>query len=423
VALGVLWRSPKFEGQEASGRPLSAKAQEILLSPWLALAAQLVSVGLFVLVLVACFFGDQGPFANIAPTFIWVVFWLGLVPVVVIFGDVWRVLSPWRALADAAARVSRGTGLHWRVFEYPERAGIWPAAVLLFFFTALELAYVNPSSPKVLGAAALFYSAVTWLGMLVFGREQWAGRGEAFAVYFGFLSRLAPFALRARGNGESEIVVRKPLVGLADRIVLPGTLAFVAVMLGSVSFDGLSRSSRWQNWYYEAVLSQASPEAGDRLGILLNFTGLLVCVVAVAFAYLSAIALARLLIGSGRPLAPLFVYSLVPIALAYAIAHYFSLAYYQGQWAVRLASDPLGVGWDLFGSADFAMRTYTLSPNTIWYVQVASLVIGHVIALVLAHDRAVATFQTVYSAVLAQFALLALMVLYTVGGLWLLSQG
>jgi hypothetical protein len=131
----------------------------------------------------------------------------------------------------------------------------------------------------------------------------------------------------------------------------------------------------------------------------------------------------RLLVSADRPLAPLFVYSLVPIALAYAIAHYFSLAYYQGQWAVRLASDPLGRGWDLFGSADYAAQAHTLSPNTIWYVQVAALVCGHVIALALAHDRAVATFQTVYGAILAQFSLLALMVLYTVGGLWILSQG
>jgi hypothetical protein len=194
-------------------------------------------------------------------------------------------------------------------------------------------------------------------------------------------------------------------------------------MLGSVSFDGLSRTARWQNWYYETVLTQASPEAGDRLGMLLNPTGLLVCVLAVGFAYLTAIAFARLLIRGDRPLAPLFVYSLVPIALAYAIAHYFSLAYYQGQWAVRLASDPLGRGWDLFGSVDFAAQVGTLSPNTIWYVQVAALVIGHLIALVLAHDRAVATFETVYSAILVQLSLLALMVLYTVGGLWLLSQG
>ena len=113
----------------------------------------------------------------------------------------------------------------------------------------------------------------------------------------------------------------------------------------------------------------------------------------------------------------------VVLFLAYAIAHYLSLAYYQGQWAVRLASDPLGRGWDLFGSADYTAQAHTLSPNTIWYVQVAALVCGHVIALALAHDRAVATFQTVYSAILAQFSLLALMVLYTVGGLWILSQG
>jgi hypothetical protein len=112
----------------------------------------------------------------------------------------------------------------------------------------------------------------------------------------------------------------------------------------------------------------------------------------------------------------------VPIALAYAISHYFSLLLSQGQVLVPLASDPLGRGWDLFGTTDFSVNLTPLSPNTIWYVQVGSLVVGHVAGLAVAHDRAVSLFPSADRALRTQYPLLALMVVYTVGGLWLLAQ-
>lgn len=372
--------------------------------------------------LAACFFGDPGPFANLAPTFIWVVFWLGIVPLVVVFGNVWRVLDPWSAVGDAVAAVAAHLGWRRRAINYPDELGRWPAAGLLFLFAALELAYVAPADPKVLGVAALIYSLLTWLGMLVFGREVWRRRGHAFSVYFELLSRIAPFALRETGD-RREIIVRRPLTGLTERDPVPGTLPFIAVMLSSVAFDGLSRTGRWQEWYYRTIVSQANPSRGDQLGMLLNLAGLLTCVLLVALAYLAVVKVARLLLSSDQPAPGLFVYSLVPIALAYAIAHYFSLFFYQGQWVIRLSSDPLGRGWDLLGTADVTRPFPTLSPNLIWYVQVGALVVGHVLGLILAHDRAVATFRTPSTAILTQYAMLFLMMIYTVGGLWVLSQG
>jgi hypothetical protein len=113
----------------------------------------------------------------------------------------------------------------------------------------------------------------------------------------------------------------------------------------------------------------------------------------------------------------------VPIALVYVVAHYFTLLIYQGQVALRLASDPLGKGWDLLGTDDFQPNFTLLSPNLVWYVQVAALVIGHVAGLTLAHDRAVGLFRSARVAMWSQYPMLALMVAYTVGGLWVLSQG
>jgi hypothetical protein len=419
AALGALWREPRLDGR-LDGRPLPEPLQRFLLSPGLRIAAGTVSFALFLIVLAACFLGEQDARVNSGPTFIWVIFWIGLVPVVVLLGNVWRVLNPWRAAADAAAWLTQRGGQNWSPAQYPERLGRWPAASLLFLFTALELAYDSPSDPATLGFAAFIYSVITWFGMYAFGREAWSRRGDAFSVYFELLSRLSPFAVRSEEDGRRRIVVRRPLAGLTERDAVPGTLAFVAVMLGSVGFDGLSRTARWLVWRYDIVTSGSS---GNLLGMLMNLGGLIATILVVASAYLGAITVARRVSRSNLPLAGLFVFSLVPIALAYNVAHYFSLLINQGQYAIRMASDPLGNGWDLFGTADFPTKLSVLSPKTIWYAQVAALVAGHVLGLVLAHDRAVSVFQSARLALRTQYAMLALMILYTVGGLWVLSQG
>jgi hypothetical protein len=156
---------------------------------------------------------------------------------------------------------------------------------------------------------------------------------------------------------------------------------------------------------------------------LVNLAGLLAFCAAVVLAYLAAVTIARRLVKTPRNLIPEFVLSLVPIAFAYTLAHYFSLFLIQGQFAIPLASDPLGRGWDLFGTADFEPNLSIVSPETVWYVQVVGLVVGHVAGLAVAHDRAVALFDRREDALRSQYPMLALMVLFTVGGLWVLSQG
>ena len=421
VALWALWPRPRLEQANGNGRPLPPGAQRFLLSPWLRVVLGAVSFGLLVVVAAAALVGETSPNENLAPTFVYVIFWLGLVPFVVIFGNIWTVLSPWRAAADAFAWVSERTGLYWQApFRYPERVGRWPAAALLFAFAALELAYSDPASPRALALAVYLYSTVTWLGMLAFGREAWTRNGEAFAVYFSLLARLAPFTRR-----EGTIVARPPVVGLTEYDTRPGTIAFVAVMLGSVAFDGLSRTTLWVDFRANvtAPASERSLALADAVGTLLNVAGLLLVVCLVALAYLGAVAAARRVGDGGVNLPAAFLGSLIPISLAYAVAHYFSLLVVQGQYALPLVSDPFGFGWNLFGTAEEEPNLNVVSPTVIWYVQVGALVIGHVIGLVLAHDRAVGLYRTTGSAAASQYAMLVLMVTYTVAGLWLLSSG
>lgn len=424
VALGVLWKEPRLTAREA-GRPLGESWQRFLLWPGWRILLGAFSAGLLLVVWLAALVGRPDAGENIAPVFVWVIFWLGLVPIVVIFGNVWTLLNPWRAVADAIAWGWARLGRSWEpAAAYPERVGRWPAAALLLAFATLELAWPRSAEPRTLALAIVVYSWVTWAGMLIYGRRPWLENGEAFSVYFELLSRISPFTVRAE-DGRRQVVVRPPLAGLASGDSHHGTVAFVAVMLGSVAFDGLSRATWWQDKLYEVESRYIveSPTKADFASLGFNLLGLLVAVTAIGLLYALAILAAKAIGHTDVRLAGAFVGSLIPIALAYAVAHYFTLLVGPGQDIVYLASDPFGKGWDLFGTADFRPSPNVFAPNTVWYVQVGVLVAGHVLGLVVAHDRAVSLYSSARTAVRTQYAMLALMVLYTCTGLWLLSSG
>ena len=423
IALWALWTKPRLE-KLAQGRPLPAALERLLLSRGMRIVLGAIGFGLFLLVAAAALVGDASPTKNIAPTFVYVVFWLGMVALVVPFGNVWTWLNPWRAAADAVAWIAARSAVAWEPpLEYPERWGRWPAAFLLASFGALELAYVEPASPRSLALAIYLYSAISWLGMLAFGKDAWLDNGEAFTVYFGFLSRLSPFTLAEEAE-RRRIVVRVPLLSVSLRDLRPGTIAFVAAMLGTVAFDGFSRTSWWVDRRYDVStkLAADSPHVSDLVITVFNLVGLTLVIALVALAYILAVRTAERLSAQPR-LAEQFLASLVPIALAYSVAHYFSLLFYQAQAAVALASDPFGWDWDLLGTSGYLPDFGALSANVIWYTQVAALVVGHVAGLVIAHDRAVSLAGSQQTAVATQYPMLVLMVLYTVCGLWLLSAG
>ena len=379
------------------------------------------SAGLLVLTLATALFGTTVELLNFAPTFVYVIFWLGIPLLSILFGNVWSVLSPWRAIADFAVWLLELGGREARpILEWSGRMGRYPAAVALFAFVALELAHPRPAYPRTLGIATALYTYWALAGMAVYGRDAWTRFGEGFAVAFSLLARIAPFAVR-----DGRVVVRWPFTGLAGADRTTGTLVFVAVLLGSTSFDGFSRSSTWVDLVAElrAELAGSSQRTVDLATTFLNVGGLTFFVAAILATYLAAVAVAEWLGKIDRSLVADFVLPLVPIAAAYLIAHYFTLFLIQGQFIVTLISDPFGRGWDLFGTADFAPNLAIVSPDTTWYVQVAALVVGHVAGLAIAHDRAVVVFQGRRTALEAQLPMLGLMVLYTLGGMWLLTRG
>jgi hypothetical protein len=419
VLLGALWKRPVLEPR-AAGRSVPGWLESVVFSRALRVALQIVSVALLFLVLTTAFVGTTITLLNFAPTFVFVVFWLGLPLLSVTLGNVWTVLSPWRAIADFAVWMLEWVGYEAKpLLDTRWTLGRYPAAAALFAFVALELAHPQGDDPRVLAVAVSVYTYWALAGMAVYGRDAWTRGGEGFAVAFELLSRIAPFAVR-----DGRLVIRWPLTGLTGADHVRGTLVFVAVMLGSTSFDGFSRWSIWQDFVAErrAELAGSSLRVVDLVLTLVNMAGLAFFVAAVVITYSAATLVARRLVHATRSLVPDFVLPLVPIAFAYIVAHYFSLFVVRGQFVVPLISDPFGRGWDLFGTVDWAPDIAIVSTQTVWYVQCAALTLGHVAALAVAHDRAVAMFERRSDALRSQYPMLALMILYTLGGMWLLSQ-
>jgi hypothetical protein len=420
VALATLWPEPRLE--KPIWRPLPGGVGRVLASRPVEIVCGAIGVFLLGLTVYAGFEGTESTAANWAPIFIYVIFWLALVPLSALFGDVFRAFNPWRAIARGVAWVAR-KGSRSELPEplaYPDWLGRWPAAVGIFGFAAMELVVADGDKPETLAVATLAYSALTFIGMALYGVERWTDRGEAFSVYFNLFSRLSPIETR-----EREVGLRRPLSGLARLESVPGTVALVAVMIGTVSFDGFTGKRTWNSRSPDiAEFFQdrgMSPVHSLETTFLLGMIG---AVLFVAAFYWLGILGAKSVGGgfSASRLAREFAPSLVPIAMAYVAAHYFTLLLYQGQGIVYLASDPLGRGSDIFGTAGTQVQYGLIGSNVEWYIKVAFIVTGHVIALILAHDRALTLYRDAKQAVRSQYWMLGVMLGFTLLAVWLVSE-
>jgi hypothetical protein len=413
AALAVLW--PKPELQEERGRRLFRMPRFV--EPLVGL----LGVGAFVAVVYSGLRGAQDAQDNLAPTIIYVHFWVGMAVVSVLFGDIFRALNPWRAIARFVAWVANLVSKEElpAPLEYPAKLGRWPAAISILIFVWVELSYVNRDDPSQLAIMALAYAAFQLIGMAFFGIATWENRADGFQVLWSTYSRLAPF--RRRGQ---DVWVRPPLNGAPQLDIVPGTVALLIIAIGTTSFDGFSNGPLWASLGPD--LSTFFGNIGFGLtaqGELANTVGLVGMVLLVGLFYRLGIR-GMTGVGTGHTaseLAGKFAHTLIPIAFAYALAHYFSLLMYQGQALGYLISDPLGHGSNLFGTAGASINYNIVTATGVWYVQVAALVCGHVAGLTLAHDRALAIYPNTREAVRSQYWMLIVMIGFTSLGLWLLS--
>ncbi|HET6507658.1 MAG TPA: fenitrothion hydrolase [Baekduia sp.] len=415
VGLAVLWATPRLQEVAERRRLDVPRVLEVL--------SGTVGVAFFAYCIYAGFAGTQAATANLLPTVIFVFFWVVVPFAGVVFGDVFRAVNPWLAIGKATGWLVKRTGAAGadgaEPLAYPTWLGRWPAAIGILIFAWVELVYADRDDPSQLATMALAYTAVQLIGMSLYGVAQWSTRGDAFGVYFGLFARISPLHWRDRA------LFTRPLLGGAPRLTpVPGTVALLCIMIGTTSFDGFSQGKTW---------SSIVPHLQDFFGSLgfnaehaLEWAGTVGIVVMCCFigllyrlGVMGMHTVGRRL--STRALSGAFVHTLIPIAFAYVLAHYFSLVAYNGQSILPLLSDPLGNGKDYFGWSDVTINYTWISATGIWYVQVGALVLGHVAGLALAHDRALALFERARDATRSQYWMLAVMVAFTSLGLWLLS--
>ncbi len=472
VLLAIFARAPMERGAPYPRfNLLRWRAVGYLTHPWLLAALRLFVALLFLLILAAGLFGTQDPRHNLLPTMVWIIWWTGMAYVCALIGDLWALVNPWNTLFGWAESLygyfsggRRELALNLR---YPSRLGVWPACVFFAFFVWGELIWTGNAVPADLAVAAIVYSAVTWVGMLLFGRETWLRKGEAFSLAFGMLARVAPTEIRVDpGAAGTEVCERcrehedgvncyecfgrvapqyrewnlRPfgaglLVGNAVSISM---MFFVVLLLSTVSFDGFMGTSLWvydiqgalPDWRALRPFLFMMEMSGISREVVISTAGLCLFPILFAGAYLS---MAWIMSATARfsrdgnamsaiDIAAFFVFSLLPIALAYHLAHYLSFLLTVGQLVIPLASDPFGLGWDLFGTAHYRLNIGLVGALFVWYTSVISIVVGHVIAVCIGHLLAFRVLRDRKSVLVSQVPMLALMIFYTVFSLWILAQ-
>ncbi|MFF0344449.1 hypothetical protein [Kribbella sp. NPDC004875] len=396
-ALAAFWSRPRFE--PAVGRPLGVLTRVVdhPATRGVLRAAGLVA---FALLLGAAWFGDPEPSRNPAPTWLYVWIWVGIIPLSLLCGPIWRLANPFRTIARLARRTT------YR--RLPERVAYWPAVGGLAVFVWLELVYPDGSEPRTVALAVMVYAVANVAAGIVFG-PSWFALGDSFEVYAETLAHLSPL-----GRENGRLVLRNPLAGLAKLPQRPGIVGLLCLLLGSTAFDGISRWSVW---------TRRTGELSRPQHLIVYTLGLMVAVAVVTGLFLLAARTTAdvrpgALGNAGLPGA--FVHSLVPIAIGYAVAHYFSFAMFQGQEGWLLATDPFGRGWDLLGTDGTRIDYAFLGTGFIAGVQIGAIVLGHVLGVVSAHDRAADLFRR-RQLRRAQYPMLAAMVAFTAGGIALVT--
>ncbi|HEV8678124.1 MAG TPA: hypothetical protein VGQ90_02020 [Stellaceae bacterium] len=411
-----------FVGLFARHTPAARAYPRLVLGGWimhplLAGALKAAAVGLLILTVAAGLFGDQDPYRNIAPTLVWIIWWVGLAMVSAFAGDLWSLVNPWRTLFEGAGRLYRdatGRPDSVRRLSYPAALGVWPAVALLLAVSWTELVFPSPAAPVNIARLVLAYSLLTWCGMTAFGGEAWLRHGDVFTVFFGLFARFAPTEAVPGGHG---LALRPFGAGLlAAEPVSPSMTAFVLLALSSVLYDGALTTQEW---------AEFEPVFAPWLGVLaIRTIGLLALWAVFLGAYL-AVCGAMSRVARGRSIgeiAGVFALTLVPIAIAYHLAHYLVYLLTQGQYLIPLASDPFGYSWNLFGTAGYRVDIAVVGARFSWYAAVAAIVTGHIAAVYLADVRAHQLFPSPRAAWRSQGPLTALMVVYTFVSLSILAE-
>ena len=440
VVIGLFSAAPSLGRLRVA--PVATVRRGAASHPWVT-AGQIASVGLLALCILTGWFGSQNAFVNFNMTFFWIGFVLGLPYSVALLGDFYAPINPWKALT---VWLERATGLSFAArIRYPAAAlGYAPALLLYMVFIWLEL--FGELRPRGLSTALAGYTLVNLAGACVFGRLAWFKYGEFFGVLLRLIGMMSP---RARPWGADDPADEKrsepaatdgrrwrpPFVGLLNEPAPHLSLVlFILFMLSSTAFDGLHSTLPWVSLYWKHLYPEIAPWFNPAPGqqFLLStkiyyvwqWLSLLLSPLIYLAVFAGFVRVAKAVTRapeSSHQLVLRFAMALVPIAFVYHLTHYYTVFLVQAGQIVKLASDPFGFGWNLFGTARWVIEPVMLDVGSIWVTQVALILAGHIVSVYLAHVEALRIFGGARQAALSQLPMLALMMMFTNLGLWILS--
>jgi hypothetical protein len=413
TVLAVAWRTPRYDA-DTSGRPAPPWLTRIVESrPWFVLWRLVGMLAFAYTVMVAI--GGEDSLLNPLFGIFYVLLWVGFVPLSLLFGPAYKAISPVRTINWAFARLTGGDPDRG-VFTYPKRLGAWPAAVGLYMFVWMELVYPFATELGPVRLWLAVYVAVMLLGGALFGSTFYE-HADPFEVYSTLVARMSAWGRRRRpGGGDDELVIRSPLANLDATPVVPGLVAVACVLFGSTAFDSFKDSTRWVKFI------QGNYVQDHGLTTLVNNSGLLVFVLGVALVF----TVGTMLTGVGpdqprRELPGQFAHSIVPIVIGYVLAHYLTYLLEVGQQTIVYLSDPFSTGHsNWFGTANWQVSYFfSFHPTALATIKVLCVVTGHVVGVIAAHDRAIRLLPKKHQ-LTGQLPLLAAMICFTAGGLYLL---
>jgi len=419
AVLSYFWNAPDLTTCAAGRERATAGASDGW--QWVFRLLRAGTVACLLLTIGAGFVGTGDPGRNINMLLFWVLFLLGFTYLTVFVGDLYGVINPWRAIVEWLERA--GLDFSRPRVRYPQGAGYWPA--FLFYVVLIWIELFALPKPVLLSTVLSIYTLVTGLGVFLFGQDTWFRQCDAFSVFFRVVATLA-----------SVEYVRPAIPG--NRHTLHDAdlslVLFVLFMLSSTTYDGIYRTEFWVGLFWRPMLALFAPVWGTDTaraqGALENWflvyqrAGLLLLPLCYLLFYLVVLKWAQVVTRvtmTVRTLAGHFVYSLVPIALAYNATHYYPLLIAESRRLPWRASDPLGLGWNLLNLSPAPVDRPELPIGTVWHTQVALILVGHVVSVYLAHLIALNTFHTRRQVVISQLPLLVLTVTLTFVGLWVLS--
>ena len=362
-----------------------------------------------VVMVVGGLFGTQSTPDNIVVTAFWLVFWIAVPISVAVIGNYWPYISPLNVVARLFGTTPR--------MPWPGWLGYWPATILFFLFACGELVFNGVTTTPAGTALVVLAYGIVNVGMAyVFGAETWLRRGEVFSVLFATWGRLGYFRVGAPGRRGFFGGLTRPFEASVSR------LTFVLMLLVSVSFDGLLATPAWKDLVGRLPESLRPGSAGYTVLLVLVFAGMVLLIWALFAGFAAAV---RAVGHLDQPLIEVvagLIPSLVPIAFGYLLAHNVDYLAINGQLLIHQASDPFGMGLNLFGTVEYEPNRNLIPTAFVWYFEIVLIIGVHIAAVVLAHGYLGRVARTERQGRRAEWPWIAAMVGYTMTSLWLLAQ-